>query len=195
MTVAVVLSVIAGIWITGAFHEDGFADVCDAFGGGWTKESVLGIMKDSRIGAYGTIGVVSIVLLKLFALMEIARIDTWLAVVTIVNAHASSRFIASTFVDTHEYTQDLDKSKSKPLAKKQLSGYEVSYSFLFALLPLFLFGNWYGFLAFPMAYMAKIYLGYYFNKRIGGYTGDCLGATQQVAEVVFYLSILAAGNL
>jgi adenosylcobinamide-GDP ribazoletransferase len=65
------------------------------------------------------------------------------------------------------------------------------YSSQFALLPLLLFGNWYGFLGFSIAYTTKIFLGYFFEKRIGGYTGDCLGATQQVAEVVFYLSMLA----
>ena len=39
---------ISTIWLTGAFHEDGFADVCDGFGGGWTKDKILTIMKDSR---------------------------------------------------------------------------------------------------------------------------------------------------
>ena len=60
---AVIFSMIASVWITGAFHEDGFADVCDGFGGGWTKQKILDIMKDSRVGAYGLIG-----LLLLFAL-------------------------------------------------------------------------------------------------------------------------------
>src|SRR3989442_594713 len=50
--VSILLSLITGIWITGAFHEDGFADMCDGFGGGWTKEKILLIMKDSRIGAF-----------------------------------------------------------------------------------------------------------------------------------------------
>lgn len=190
ITVSVVLSVIASVWITGAFHEDGFADACDAFGGGWKKEQVLEIMKDSRLGTYGVIGIVLIVSLKLFTLIEIAKIDIFLAAIAIVSAHTSSRFIASTLVDTHPYVQYSDKSKSKPIANQALSYYERLYSFSFVIFPLFLFGKWAAFLFFTIAYIPKIYLGHYFTKRIGGYTGDCLGATQQVTEVIFYILIL-----
>ncbi|MEM1134617.1 MAG: adenosylcobinamide-GDP ribazoletransferase [Bacteroidota bacterium] len=190
ISIAVVLSIIVSVWITGAFHEDGFADICDAFGGGWTKEQILKIMKDSRVGAFGAVGIFLMILLKLFALIEIAQMSTWLAVFSLVSAHASSRFIASTFVHTHAYVQDLDTSKSKPIASTRITVFEMVYSFSFALLPMFLFQNWYYFLALPIAYLSKIYLGYYFKKHIGGYTGDCLGATQQVSEVVFYLAIL-----
>ena len=62
--VSLILSFVSGILITGAFHEDGFADVCDGFGGGWSKERILDIMKDSRVGAYGVIGLISIFLFK-----------------------------------------------------------------------------------------------------------------------------------
>ncbi|UZR99675.1 adenosylcobinamide-GDP ribazoletransferase [Chondrinema litorale] len=190
ITVSVLLSVIAGVWVTGAFHEDGFADICDAFGGGWTKEQILRIMKDSRVGAFGAIGIFLIVLIKIFALIEIAQLDIWLTCWAILNGHTCSRFVASTFVHSHEYVQDIDKSKSKPIANNKLSFAEMFYSFVIAILPLFLSINWWYLLAFPIAYLPKIYLGYFFNKFIGGYTGDCLGATQQVSEVVFYLSIL-----
>lgn len=70
--IAVVLSLIAGILTTGAFHEDGFGDVCDGFGGGWTKTRILDIMKDSRIGAYAGIGLTLLLLLKY---------NAWVAVV------------------------------------------------------------------------------------------------------------------
>ena len=60
----------ASILLTGAFHEDGFADVCDAFGGGWTKDKILTIMKDSRIGAYGAIGIILLLLTKYTAINE-----------------------------------------------------------------------------------------------------------------------------
>jgi adenosylcobinamide-GDP ribazoletransferase len=73
--VAVVISMLAGVFITGAFHEDGFADVCDGFGGGWTKEKILLIMKDSRVGAYGVIGLVVLLLLKASALNILAAAD------------------------------------------------------------------------------------------------------------------------
>ncbi len=188
--IGVLLSMAATVLLTGAFHEDGFADVCDAFGGGWTQEQILTIMKDSRIGAYGTVGIVLLLLLKFLVITELAHISYGLAAVALINAHTGSRFIASTFVQTHEYVQDPDKSKARPIAQKRLSVYEMLYSFVFALLPFFLFENWPFLLAFPLAYFSKMYLGYYFKKHLGGYTGDALGATQQVSEVVFYLSIL-----
>src|SRR5436190_21504127 len=69
--IAVVLSIIAGILVTGAFHEDGFADVCDGFGGGWTKDKILLIMKDSRVGAFGVIGIISMLAAKYLLLREL----------------------------------------------------------------------------------------------------------------------------
>ena len=63
--VAIILSLIISVLITGAFHEDGFADTCDAFGGGWTKKKILEIMKDSRLGTYGVIGLLLLISLKI----------------------------------------------------------------------------------------------------------------------------------
>jgi adenosylcobinamide-GDP ribazoletransferase len=110
--------------------------------------------------------------------------------ISLINGHVSSRFIASTFVQSHEYVQDLDISKSRPIANSKLSIYEMSYSFLFTILPYFLFPSVLFLSIFVPAFLSKVYLGYYFHKHIGGYTGDCLGATQQVSEVVLYISIL-----
>ena len=70
--IAAVLCIIAGLVTTGAFHEDGFADVCDGFGGGWTKEKILAIMKDSRLGTFGVAGLIMIFLLKYLLLVQIA---------------------------------------------------------------------------------------------------------------------------
>ena len=190
VSISIVLSMVASVLTTGAFHEDGFTDVCDAFGGGWGKAQILTIMKDSRIGAYGVIGMALLLLLKFLALSEMAAYGRELVVMGLICAHAVSRFVASTFVHTHDYVQDLDVSKSKPIASSRLSLAEMAYSLVFALLPFLLFQNPLALLALPLAYVSKIYLGYYFKKHIGGYTGDCLGATQQVSEVVFYLSII-----
>lgn len=192
LSISILISMIASVWVTGAFHEDGFTDVCDGFGGGWSKAQILTIMKDSRIGAYGVIGISLLFLLKFFLLFEIGTISVTLVLASIFTAHAISRFIASTFVHTHEYVQESEQSKAKPIASSRLSFGEMFYSFIFAALPLLLFWNyWLLCLSFLIAYAVKIYLGYYFNKHIGGYTGDCLGATQQMSEVVFYLAILA----
>jgi len=191
LPVSIILSMIASVLTTGAFHEDGFTDTCDGFGGGWGKEKILTIMKDSRIGAYGTIGIILLLGLKFLLLYEIAsKNTTWMLVIVLLNAHTTSRFMASMMVQTHEYVQDIDQSKSKPMASQKLSWFEMLYSFLFVAIPLVLFQNLWIVAVLPATYLSKMYLGYYFKKHIGGYTGDCLGAIQQVSEIVFYLAVL-----
>ena len=192
--IAVILAIIASILTTGAFHEDGFADVCDGFGGGWTKEKILMIMKDSAIGAYGAIGLVLFFLLKFKLLSESILLftnDIFLVFLLFVSVHSLSRLAAISIIFTHEYSRDDASSKSKPIAK-QYSWKEVFGSFFFGLIPLLVFS--YFDLKFLLAiipvFITRYFLARYFQKWIDGYTGDCLGATQQVCEVVFYLSIL-----
>lgn len=196
LSISILLSMIITVLATGAFHEDGFADTCDSFGGGWDKKQILTIMKDSRIGAYALVGLLLLLLLKFMALYELAKISLPLLFITYLNAHICSRFIASMAIQTHDYVQDIDKSKAKPITAQRLSFAEMTYSALFMLAALLLFSpNWLFLLAMPISYLAKIYLCHYFSKHIGGYTGDCLGAIQQVSEVVFYLSILVITHI
>lgn len=193
LSISILLSMMLTVYITGAFHEDGFTDSCDGFGGGWTQQQVLTIMKDSRIGAYGTVGIHLLLVLKFMVLYEIGLISLPMLLVSYFNAHIASRFMAVLVIQQHDYVQDHDTSKSKPIAAKKLNIGEMSYSSLFMLLPSLLFyPHFILFIAFPIIYLTQSYLGYFFKQRIGGYTGDALGATQQITEVVFYLSILAS---
>jgi adenosylcobinamide-GDP ribazoletransferase len=203
--IALILSMIVGILTTGAFHEDGFADVCDGFGGGWTKEKILLIMKDSAIGAYGAIGVVLLFLLKfnaLFNLLNASEIvqhrelsvglqSTFCNLLLFVSAHSVSRLAAVSIVFTHQYSREDASSKSKPIAQ-EFTWKEVIGALFFGLLPLVIlsFFQWQVVLALVPVFIARFFLARYFQKWIDGYTGDCLGATQQVCEVVFYLSII-----
>jgi adenosylcobinamide-GDP ribazoletransferase len=200
--IAVILSIIAGILTTGAFHEDGFADVCDGFGGGWTKEKILLIMKDSAIGAYGAIGVVLLFLLKFQSLIQlinnIQNIEyriynlQFTIFLLFVSAHSISRLSAISIVFTQQYSREDASSKSKPIAQN-FSWKEVVGALFFGLLPLvvLLVFQWQLLLALMPVFVTRFFLARYFQKWIGGYTGDCLGATQQVCEVIFYLSIIA----
>ncbi len=206
----VVGSMLASILLTGAFHEDGFADVCDGFGGGWTKIRILEIMKDSRVGTYGVIGLLGILVLKVLLIQEIMlgilnqpivvfyrfcffsinwMLFTHMAFIFLI-AHSLSRFTAMTFIFSHTYVRENEDSKAKPVAKK-LSKNKLLLAFLPAVLPLvaymYVLHSWLPALVFAPLLLAKWYLGRYFQRWIGGYTGDCLGATQQVAEVVIYL--------
>lgn len=190
--ISVAMSMIAGILLTGAFHEDGFADVCDGFGGGWTKEKILEIMKDSRVGAYGAIGLVLVLGFKFLLLVAILqKYSSFVPVLLLlVSVHAVSRFVAVTLIYTHSYAKENEDSKAKPVAKK-LAFSELSVAFGFAIVPLaglvWLTQNpLYGLVFVPLG-LVKWYMGRYFQRWIGGYTGDCLGATQQVAEITAYL--------
>jgi len=187
---AIVLSMVAGILVTGAFHEDGFADTCDGFGGGWTKERILEIMKDSRIGSYGAIGIALILLSKYLLLSEILfhRLPF-----VIIAGHAVSRLVSTHCIFTHEYVGNHGSSKAKPLCS-EISLKEMMIGGILGIIPLFLLGSYWYLLALIPVFISKWWMARYFKKWIGGYTGDCLGAIQQVSEIVFYLSIIALKN-
>ena len=190
--ISITVSMVAGILLTGAFHEDGFADVCDGFGGGWTKEKILEIMKDSRVGAYGAMGLVLMLGLKFLLLVTVLqKCASFLHVaLLLMTVHALSRFAAVVMIYTHTYARENEDGKAKPVAKK-LAASELAVAFLFAVLPLaglaWLTQNPLYALVFVPLGLVKWYLGRYFQRWIGGYTGDCLGATQQVAEIAAYL--------
>ncbi|ETN95946.1 adenosylcobinamide-GDP ribazoletransferase [Zhouia amylolytica] len=186
LEIAILLSMAATIYTTGAFHEDGFADVCDGLGGGWTKEKILSIMKDSRLGTYGAVGLILILTIKFFALKSS---PTSLIPILLISGHSLSRFMATTLIYTHPYVRDDINSKAKPAAKS-INMKMIVISGLFGIAPLFLFFSPWVFISIIPVYLAKMYLGKKFMKWLGGHTGDCAGAIQQLCEVVFYLSIL-----
>lgn len=191
---AVIIAVTIGILTTGAFHEDGFADSCDGLGGGWTKEQVLNIMKDSRIGTYGTVGLLFMVSIKVCALIELTDQGVWLWAVIAVSSHTISRMQSSRLIKHYDYVQDIDKSKIKPIANLKLSHEAERFSVLIGLLPC-------GFLLFEslflicwgllLSYLIASVFMKYCERRIGGYTGDILGAVQQLSEVTFLLACVA----
>ena len=190
--VAVIISTAIGIYATGAFHEDGFADMCDGFGGGMTPERVLEIMKDSRIGAYGAIGTICILALKLATL---AMLPPLAAIGALLVAHPLSRLMATSLIWRLDYARA--EGKAKPLAQK-MSSAEFLIAALTASVPAAAVSVLHWLPATALASgvvataIATFWLARKFVRRIGGYTGDCLGAVQQVTEVIFYLCALAA---
>lgn len=186
---AVILSMVATALLTGALHEDGFMDVCDGFGGGWTKERILEIMKDSLIGAFGVTGIIFLILTKFYCQFSISANQLpWI----LIAAHSTTRMAAATLVNTHQYAR-VENSKAKDYSQKLSIGNFI-FMVLTGILPLALLGNVKFFLIIIPVYLCKFLLGRYFNKWINGYTGDCIGATQQVCEIVFYLSYLSLLN-
>mgnify|MGYP000660450424 CR=1 FL=1 len=182
---------IATIYLTGAFHEDGFADSCDGFGGGWEKSQVLTIMKDSRVGTYGIVGLLLIIGLKFLVLLELQQVSTELMLFGLLCGHSLSRLMPSLIMQRYGYVSDLGTSKSQSVTSVKLSHSEMLLSAVPVVILLVWVWSFNFLLAVGVTLLVTLSLGQYFQRRIGGYTGDCLGAVQQVCEVVFYLFILA----
>jgi adenosylcobinamide-GDP ribazoletransferase len=182
-SISILLSMIFTVLVTGGFHEDGLADSCDAFGGGYTKVKVLEIMKDSRIGSFGALGLIFILFLKFQTLSSISTQNLFFAMVL---GHSWSRIVPIWIMLSLNYVQF--EGKSKPIAKEPSLG-TVIFSHLTLLLVCvimyyFEYNKYYYIL--PLFVFTGIFV-LYLKKRIGGYTGDTLGASQQIAEVLIYL--------
>jgi len=182
---AVILALITGILLTGALHEDGFADVCDGFGGGMNKQRILEIMKDSHIGVYGLLGLLLMLSLKVSLLAEMPAA---VAPLVLLAGHSISRL--SPLLLMHRYTYARGNDSKASGAVYQPSFRELAFAAVIALLPLALLPALCMLAIIPVLVATRL-LGHYFYRRIDGYTGDCLGASQQVAETIFYLSVSA----
>jgi adenosylcobinamide-GDP ribazoletransferase len=184
-SVAVLLSMAATLLVTGAFHEDGLADCFDAFGGAYTREDTLRIMHDSRIGAFGAIALVLALLLKWQVLTALpsARV-AWL----MVGAHAASRSTAISLMLSLDYVRD--QGRAKPLAQRLGLG-AAAVAGLTGLVCL-IWPDWrWACGALLLLLLLRAFLAHWFKRRLGGYTGDCLGLTQQLSELALYLLALA----
>jgi adenosylcobinamide-GDP ribazoletransferase len=187
-SLALVLALLSSILLTGAFHEDGLADVCDGFGGGWTPAQILQIMKDSRVGTYGVVGLVGLLAAKFLSLQALPQGWTGIALLT---GHALSRFLAATYVIALPYVREDAGSKAKPVAGGQARLNIWLPAALFGLLPLLLL--WPAPLytaSLVLVAAVYVYLLGLFRRRLGGYTGDCLGAAQQLLELAWYLGLV-----
>ncbi len=182
---SVILAFIMGIFLTGAFHEDGFADVCDGFGGGWSKQRILDIMKDSYIGVYGVLGLLLIFSLKISLLggMSPAALP-----LVLLAGNSFSRLPPLLLMQRYNYARSKDSKSACAVYKP--NSQELAVAAIIALLPMMLLPGLCVLAIIPVLGI-NWYLGRYFYRYIGGYTGDCLGASQQIAETVFYLGVSA----
>lgn len=193
--IAVLGSLLAGILVTGAFHEDGFADMVDGFGGGWSREKILDIMKDSRLGTYGAIALVVLMGLKFFSLLYLVKswegYHVFFLLLSFVTVHSVARFAAVHVAFLSRYVREDEKSKAKPIAKAH-GKTEIFHVYIWGLLPLISLAYFHPEFLFIMIpiYILIFYCKYYYEKWIGGYTGDCLGATEQMAELVILLGMI-----
>ena len=193
LAVGVGLSMAATLVMTGGFHEDGLADTFDALGGAVSRERALEIMKDSRIGSYGALALVVVLGTKAAAL---ASLPLALALPAGLFAHTASRAAATTLIFALPYAGDVAHAKAKPLAQRiSGAGLMVAWGSV-GLVGAALWGAF----AVPAPWLAGGALvalvacaacGAWLHRRLQGYTGDGLGATQQLSELLVLLGVLA----
>ena len=194
VALAVVLAVATTLLVTGALHEDGFADTCDGLGGGATRERALEIMRDPRLGTYGAAGLGLVLATKVLALVAApVEVIPWL----LAAGHAASRasmalaLASGTYARTAGIAAPLAEASppSGRIAFAVLIGLAASGTLLVEAPPLALFAGLVG-LALGHLLVRRAY-----ERKLGGYTGDCLGAVQQASELGMYLGVLAALRL
>lgn len=217
-TVAVGLSMAATVWLTGGFHEDGWADTCDGLGGAVSREKALLIMKDSRLGTYGALGLVLLLGLKAAVLVELltprvheldsartSQIHQVLLLWTsmgLIWAHALSRLVPVVLTRLLSYAGDAEHAKAKPLALAVATPHvwatvantavvaaAMAVFYLLDGWPLRTLGEA---LAWGLvgALLAGGFCASWLKRRLGGFTGDTLGASQQLSELAILLAWL-----
>ncbi|EAR08121.1 adenosylcobinamide-GDP ribazoletransferase [Reinekea blandensis] len=184
--VAVIVTLACGFLMTGAFHEDGWADTFDGFGGAFEREKKLSIMTDSRLGTYGSLALWAVLTLKALALIELVEVA---GVLVFLLLHGLSRWGAMSAMIWLRYAKT-EASKAKPVVQQLsfgrwlLSGLVLTPAF--ALWPPITMMT----LLLSAALLTAVWLWLCY-RQIGGYTGDTLGAGQQWLEVGLILTWLA----
>ena len=206
--VAAALSTVLTVLLTGGFHEDGLADAADGLGGSYTRERALEIMKDSRVGAFGAMALVLALLSKVALLAVLGAVDgepegwndapfwgsfgTWYICAALWAGHVVSRGLPLLLIYLLPHVGDTASSKSKPLAD-QISTHSLWIAFSWCFVVLALVSTVSDAINLTVAcsfsLLALLWMGRLFKRRLQGFTGDCLGATQQVCEIAFYLGL------
>lgn len=207
--VVAVLGTALSVWMTGGFHEDGLADLTDGLGGSPRRERALEIMKDSRIGAFGAMALVMAMLAKVSLLALIGAASPNWMVLGLFSGHVVSRTLPLLHIRLMPHVGDAAGSKSKPLAD-QIDGASLGAAFLWCFLALAIVGiaqaamnniattALVGLAVRPAlvgvacALLAWAYLWRLLWRRLQGFTGDGLGATQQLCELAFYFGLALA---
>jgi len=197
LTIIMVITI--GFLLTGGFHEDGLADSADGLGGGWQKQQVLHIMKDSTIGTYGALALISVLILKWQSNVDLFKLQHFYSAINIIALmvfiQGASRITPVLLMSLLPYCRDDQTSKVKPLVKKiSRWSFTMVVLLLCAMVALIsvLLGNIILSFSFLLAQLFLLWLSFvYFKKRLGGYTGDLLGGLQQLSELSLLLVMLA----
>ena len=170
------------VLMTGALHEDGLADTVDAFGGGRNREQVLTILRDSRIGSFGALALVLSVLARLL-LLSIIPMNRFTALV--VSAHVLSRWTTLPLSYFLRPARESDDGQGARIAQKIPPSSLITGSLLSFAIVLYLMRREF-WIPVLVALGITALSGLYYFRRIGGVTGDCFGATNQLTEIAVY---------
>ncbi len=188
-TLAASLAVVAGLVVTGAFHEDGLADTADAFGGGWTTEQRLEILKDSRHGTYGVAALTSSILIRVAALAALTGPAAMLAAAVAANAIGrvaaiGALLVLPTAVDSGLGAGSAGAARPVPLIVGMTGGLAMAALAI----------GWLALPAAAAAALALVVVGALAVRKIGGTVGDVLGAIEQVAEGAVLVVVAALAS-
>ena len=183
--ISLLLSIASVIFVTGAFHEDGLMDFADGFGGGYGKEDILRIMKDPHTGTYGTVAIILALSIKYSVLSEM---DPAVIPFVFIYAHSLSRFLAVSIIPFMDYARSSGKSS---FLSGRMKYTHLIFAFTAVLIPVILFQKIIFIMIVPVMFLPVLSFFFYIKRKIGGYTGDCLGALQQISEILIYASVHA----
>ena len=182
---SVLCAIIFAACITNGIHEDGLADTFDGFGGGWTKEQALEIMRDSRIGTYGALALIFLILGKYTFLSGLSSDQVWR---WLIIAHTAGRWTVLPLSAWLPYARAEGQGK---LVARQVGKIEILTGSLTLLITVSLLSWPAALTAILVTGMVSLLSGTYFRARLSGITGDCLGAANQLTEVSLYLTAVA----
>jgi adenosylcobinamide-GDP ribazoletransferase len=188
--VAALLAIGAGVALTGAFHEDGLADTADGLGGGRTREQRLAIMKDSRIGVFALLAVGFCVAARVLALASLPLVQgAW----ALIAAHGGGRLAAVVVMARQPYAGDPAVAKLAP-GPGRVRWAELAFAGLICLWPVFFLRLAPSLVGCILGVIAVTWLALTARRQIGGYTGDVLGAADQLFETAFLLGVAAVAH-
>lgn len=180
---AVMLAYSVRLVLTGGLHEDGLADFIDGFGGGTDRKRILEIMKDSRIGSYGVIGLTAYFILLVTVVASIpASLAPWI----VLAADTWSKFCGSSLINALPYARTGEEAKNKLVYDRMTAGAFI-ICLLAGIIPVFFLPIIY-WMSILLPIIIAVLIIAYLRYKLGGYTGDCCGATALLCELGFLLT-------
>jgi len=188
-SVKIALVLISSIVITGGIHLDGFADTCDGFYAGKSKENILEIMHDPHIGTIGTIAVISILLLKFTLMASISKDILWKFLIMMATLGRWSQVLACY---ASKYAKESGKARffiEYATLKEVVTGGLITVALFYLL------GKWEGLFLFILISLLAFLFINYIKRKIGGITGDTIGAVNEIVEVCVLLFSLILNRI